>query len=212
MFYKIILNRYLIMLNNLGERLRYLRERKNITQPQLADFINISYSSVQKHEADSGMNKSNFKKYLDFYECDRDWLLTGKGDPFPGQAEYAAAEPDGLWGKTDTLKSGDVKYNVTVYGDDDQQAHGSDPFLEDVSFLKEIYDYQDGDIIDAIRQNLKTFVRTVRREKLVDQQNKKINDLESKCRSLQEKLDNLEQKLLILGREKEETPAQAAGA
>ena len=66
----------------LRERLLFLRESKNLTQSELAKQINISLSSVQKHEAGGGISKRLLKRYIEFYGCDQNWLLTGLGTPY----------------------------------------------------------------------------------------------------------------------------------
>jgi len=66
----------------LGKNLKSLRQNKNITQPELAKRIGISLSSIQKHEAGSGISKRLLEKYVKFYGCDRNWLLTGIGEPY----------------------------------------------------------------------------------------------------------------------------------
>jgi len=66
----------------LGNRLKILRERKNLTQSELAKAMGISLSSVQHHEAGGSISKKFFRKYIDCYGCDRNWLLIGIGEPY----------------------------------------------------------------------------------------------------------------------------------
>jgi len=66
-----------------GQRLKLLRKQKKLKQVEAASLIGISYSSLQNHEAGRWPSRSTLEKYLKFYGCDRGWLLTGKGTPFP---------------------------------------------------------------------------------------------------------------------------------
>ncbi|MBW2052742.1 MAG: helix-turn-helix transcriptional regulator [Deltaproteobacteria bacterium] len=66
-----------------GARLKYLRERLKLNQTEAAINIEgISYGSLQRHEAGHWPNQNNLQKYIDFYGCDRNWLLTGEGEPY----------------------------------------------------------------------------------------------------------------------------------
>jgi hypothetical protein len=168
----------------LKERIRdIINLRCNGSNKTFASLLGINVSTIQKWDDDHAPNGDILLRIYEKFNVDTTWLLTGKGDI--SHAEYKkniTAEPDGLWGKTDVVKSGDALYNVTVYGDEglSNPPQQVDPFLQAVGYLKEIYDYRDPDIINAIHQNLKTFVRTVQREKTISIQNRKIIDLEKR--------------------------------
>ena len=70
----------------------------------------------------------------------------------------------------------------------DEAAQGElslgEQFMEDVNYLKIIYDYKDLGIISAIHANLKTFNRTVQREIEVRQLKTRIDRLEEAVRKL----------------------------
>jgi len=65
----------------LPERLKWLREKRGLTQGEAAHGIGVSLRSLANHESGRSPGKSSIKLYIDFYGCDRNWLLTGEGEP-----------------------------------------------------------------------------------------------------------------------------------
>lgn len=77
-------------------------------------------------------------------------------------------------------------------------------FSGDMIYLKKIYNSNDIDLIDIIHKTLKALTFSVQRENIISVQNKKINEIEKQ-------LDFIIRKLSLIGREKDDKPAQAAG-
>jgi transcriptional regulator with XRE-family HTH domain len=77
---------------NLGERLKYLREKAGYTQGFLADFLNLkvkaSISSYEKGTSEPTI--TSIIKLAELYKADVRWLLTGEGGP----KEYLIKEPE----------------------------------------------------------------------------------------------------------------------
>lgn len=64
------------MINGLPERLRKLRLKRNLSQKELADYLNLSPSLVSGYE--TGERVPSLEKLLalaDFYQCSTDYLL-----------------------------------------------------------------------------------------------------------------------------------------
>lgn len=175
------------------------------TKKNIADETGLTDETISAYQKKRVDPKAEFIiKFCKKYNVNVTWFMTGEGVPFPGadrvyphlfkvsdQVVHITSEPEDV-------------YNTDQLSMQIDRQDAADPFAQDVSYLKEIYDYQDTGIIEAIHQNLKTFVRTVRREKLVSIQNKKIADLESR-------LEQLEQKLLNTGRGKEDQKIANSG-
>lgn len=59
-----------------GERLRALREEKNITREALASRLNVSYSAVSKYETNVRFpDKDTLVELADFFDVSLDYLL-----------------------------------------------------------------------------------------------------------------------------------------
>ncbi|PWW06281.1 helix-turn-helix protein [Paenibacillus cellulosilyticus] len=59
-----------------GERLKKLRDRKGISQQELADRFNLSQSTIAYYESDKKQPSQNtLQKLADFYETSVDFLL-----------------------------------------------------------------------------------------------------------------------------------------
>lgn len=61
---------------NYGKRLKELRERKKLSQQQLADSLNINRSTYERYElAQTQPDFETLQKLADFYEVSTDYLL-----------------------------------------------------------------------------------------------------------------------------------------
>jgi transcriptional regulator with XRE-family HTH domain len=59
-----------------GERLKKLRERRGLSQQELADRFNLSQSTIAYYESDKKQPSQNtLQKLADFYETSVDFLL-----------------------------------------------------------------------------------------------------------------------------------------
>lgn len=73
-----------------GARLQLLREIFKLTQVIAAKKVNVGYKSLQNHEGGRWPSQKNLQRYVDFYGCDKDWLMTGQGKPFPDDPKKTA--------------------------------------------------------------------------------------------------------------------------
>jgi transcriptional regulator with XRE-family HTH domain len=78
--------------DELGRRLLLLRNKKGISRAMAAKEIGMGLSSLQQYEGGFFPGPKNINKLSQYYGCDKGWLLTGQGKPFPGEA--AAPRPD----------------------------------------------------------------------------------------------------------------------
>lgn len=62
-----------------GDRLKHLRSTTGLSQIEAAKKVGISYASLQNHEGGDIPNQNNIQKYIDFYGCNKNWLITGVG-------------------------------------------------------------------------------------------------------------------------------------
>jgi phage repressor protein C with HTH and peptisase S24 domain len=67
-----------------GDRLKFLRVTKSLTQEAAAKLIGVGYRSLQSHEGGKLPNLNTLKKYLEFHKCSKHWLVKGAGQPYPG--------------------------------------------------------------------------------------------------------------------------------
>ena len=78
--------------------------------------------------------------------------------------------------------------------------------------LRDIYDFGDPDVIQALRANISIFSRTVRREQQILAQSDKIKKLEDQSEDLKKRLAALEKKLEEKEKEGDPTHPPAAPA
>lgn len=154
----------------LAKNLRFLREHRNLTQEDAAEKIGVKLRALQYQEAGNPPNRNNLQKYLDFYGCDKGWLLTGKGKPFYNNQEI---DESGLH------ESEIVEYNT------------EDPFLKAISGLKEIFSSGDQTIITAIQSNIRAFQLTIRNNALIKKQASDIQALKDAYNQNQDEHEHL---------------------
>lgn len=59
-----------------GERLKILREKRNISREQIADLLNVSYSSIAKYETNERFpDKDTLIKLSEYFNVSIDYLL-----------------------------------------------------------------------------------------------------------------------------------------
>lgn len=145
------------------------------------------------------------QKLASVYEYSSDWLLKGEGEPFPGAREkhpdvcgppliYNGMEQPEGEGAYNYLHLA-VEEGSTQYAEGQLEKPRPDPYRRASADLLEIYNYGDGEIITAIQANLATFLRTVRTDRQITQQNDKIRKLEGENAVL--KAENAEMKETI---------------
>ena len=164
-----------------GNRLNLLRKKKQLIQVDAARLIGVSYKSLQDHEGGRWPNKNNLQKYIDFYRCDRNWLLTGLGEAYINKDMDVAGA-----------------HQVAEHAADYAGGHSSDPFADAVSGLKEIFDSRDPILIPALEANIRAFRISARREKQINDQATEIKALRSECEGLKKRLAALEDKYKLI--------------
>ncbi len=59
-----------------GEHLKMLREKRNISREQIAEYLNITYSSISKYETNERFpDKENLIKLSQYFNVSIDYLL-----------------------------------------------------------------------------------------------------------------------------------------
>ena len=71
----------------LGTRLRQIREEKEISRRELAEFLNVTKTQISDIEnGKSGTNLDRFYQLCDYYKVSADYLLGSTNDPTGGGA------------------------------------------------------------------------------------------------------------------------------
>lgn len=71
---------YFFQSKNIGERLKSLRKKRGLTQPELAEKLGISHGQVSKIESGNSANitSANLLSYMKIFNVSADYILTGK--------------------------------------------------------------------------------------------------------------------------------------
>ena len=81
------------MKKEIGRRLRYIREVKNLSQAEMGNSLGIQYQHVSKYErGESVPTWENLTKLLELYNVNLNWLLTGRGSIFLTPLGYEEKE------------------------------------------------------------------------------------------------------------------------
>lgn len=69
------------MNNNIGYRLKKLRNEHNFTQKQIADYLGFKQTQIAKLENnDRTLKSSSLNKLCELYNCSPEYILEGIGD------------------------------------------------------------------------------------------------------------------------------------
>ena len=137
----------------------------------------------RNNEAGQYPNQNNLQKYINFYKCSKDWLLTGQG-PVHQNPNMETPVMNGTGPR--------VEYNADM-----------DDFGRAVSGLKEIFDSGDPVLVPTAKAGIHAFQISVRRETQINEQARKINRLEEECADLKERLSVLQRHLFDVDRRKQ---------
>ena len=138
----------------------------------------------RNNEAGQYPNQNNLNKYISFYRCSKDWLLTGQGPVYQNTDDSNEAV-------------GIVAGPASEYHTD------KDDFGRAVSGLKEIFDSGDPVLVPTAKAGIHAFQISVRRETQINEQARKINRLEEECNDLKLRISTLENRLMEGDRRKQ---------
>ncbi len=68
-----------------GERMKELRDRKRVSQDDVAKATGLSKGSIQRYEYGEVPTLKNINKLVEYYGCSKAWLIDGIGESFPGK-------------------------------------------------------------------------------------------------------------------------------
>lgn len=75
-------------MTSFGDRLKNLREKKGLSQQELAKRFNLSQSTIAYYENDKKQpNQNTLQRLADFFEVSVDYLLGRTDDPTPPQRQ-----------------------------------------------------------------------------------------------------------------------------
>lgn len=79
-------------MNTLGDRVRILRENRNLTQTQMGDLIGVSRDVINNLERNRNktLNEPVIKLLALEFEVNEEWLLTGEGSKTPPETSNLA--------------------------------------------------------------------------------------------------------------------------
>lgn len=103
-------------MKSFGERISYLRNKKGLSQEELAKILKIGKSTLGMYETDKREPKHEMTaKIADYFEVSIDWLTTGRENK--KESEYTLPEEVLL----DVIKKAEAEYKVNLR---------DDPFVE----------------------------------------------------------------------------------
>ncbi len=199
-----------------GDRLKYLRKKRGLTQTDAALWIGLSYKALQDHEGGRWPNRKNQTKYLQYYKCNKNWFLTGEGEPYDIEVDVhdqvkgndslqvVMRGPDGrirpedsgtvdAHGRAvDNLSVGSPRheYSATIPGYGLGQA---------VEMLSNVLRSGDQVLVRTILSNLEASSHAADQNK---RQSDRIEKLKKECEELKKRITSLEKLLEALKQEK----------
>lgn len=142
------------MRQEIGKRIRLIRERIGITQSELGEKLGIQSQHVSKYErGETVPTWENLIKLTDSYDVNINWLLTGKGNMFLSPITYSLED------ENDITKVRDLE---------------PDSQIEEIIIeLKKDYDLKSL-IYDYIQHYRKLRLTTAKLQKKIDQMKQKL--------------------------------------
>jgi transcriptional regulator with XRE-family HTH domain len=181
----------------LKENIKTLRERLALTQAQFAQMIGTRQATVTSWETGKASPGKRFLHQIkDQFGVSLDWLVTDHGVLYinkeGGRGVGEGTPYINKEGEKNFLREPQAEYQLSAQPDPIYT------FAKSISQLKDIYDYGDQAIIQAIESNLAIFSRTVKKERDIQELIAKNKILEDKCRILESRLAAIEAKLVTM--------------
>ena len=109
------------MRQEIGKRLRLIREEKGITQAELGEKLGIQFQHVSKYErGETVPTWENLIKLNELYNVNINWLLTGKGRMFHSLVNYSNPEEKSIAMVRDTEPDGQIEEIVVELSNDSE--------------------------------------------------------------------------------------------
>jgi transcriptional regulator with XRE-family HTH domain len=87
-------------MSTFGQRIKLLRERKNLTQKELADSLTVNRDALAKWETDRAFpDLTVIKEMADFFKVTTDYLLCGDTSAFQARIMETLRQTEGLLSK-----------------------------------------------------------------------------------------------------------------
>lgn len=173
------------------------------TNKTLASLLGVNVGTLSNYRTMKNLPKASFiVKLCELFECNKEWLMTGKGRPFYKTADFYedenSSEEKHLSGVTSIIQ----RPAAAMLPAPDYSDTGVDPVIQAMSDIKDIFASGDPILIPAIQANLNAFKRALMREQQFSQVikenkalNERITNLETLCGripELEEKIDSLQ--------------------
>ncbi len=79
----VIVGSMITAMETTGDRIQHIRKALGLTQIDFASRIDVTRGAVGNWEQNKGITQKNLQKIANTFGCSLDWLLSGKGAPFP---------------------------------------------------------------------------------------------------------------------------------
>lgn len=185
---------------NISKNLREFRKLLNLKQDEFAKPLGITggyISAIEKGK--SNLSESVLCLIEINYRLNRKWLLKDEGEPFVQEwldDKLNLFEKDG----GPILDNFKMNLEVITREEAERRKAAADPWQEILDMARQVLE-SGTDHSGSLASNIKLSFNTIQDKKL----------LEEKCNKALNKIENLEHQLSTAGREKEESPAKAAG-
>ena len=164
----------------IGDRIKIIRG--SLSQKEFTQKIDPKKKASSEWESGKAMpGAKSLEAIHRVFGVDINWLLTGEGEPYINKDRNVVGV-----------------HQVAEHAADYAGGHGSDPFADAVSGLKEIFDSRDPILIPALEANIRAFRISARREKQLNNQAAEIKALHSECDDLKKRLATLEEKYKLI--------------
>jgi transcriptional regulator with XRE-family HTH domain len=165
----------------IGERIKLIRG--SLSLKDFAQRIDPAKKSSYDWESGKAMpGASTLEKIHRVFGININWLLTGEGDPFLNQDNPANIKDPGM---VNPLIA------ATSLPGSRHMPGATDPFMDAISGLREIYDSGNASLIQAIEINIRVIRQQAHREKILNDQTDQINSLENNCEKLTKEVESL---------------------
>lgn len=197
-----------------------IKGKTSLSWPKLAHILGTNKNTVADYANQKGEKilAVVIERIASEYNYSAEWLLEGKGEPYPGAKETdpevcghllynkepaAARDKEGLWGQTKHIERGGARFSVTTHEPKKPGYEmGNGPAIDSLLYILQSDNHS---IVRAILSNLEAFSGAIRDQ---NQAKARIERLEAQNEELQRRVEILEMKIETMMKASEEKKDQ----
>lgn len=176
--------------NTFSERLQRLAKEKNIFQADLVVALKKHSSTISKWwNGEIVPGPKNIRLIAHFFDCNEEWLATGKGEPFP--LPFTSYSP--------TQRVTELIAEEAMSQNDHEPEEQDHLSISEMLVMTTVILESNTVYRSALASNVRAFYEAVKREEEMRSVDERLEEMQGENRMMSERMARMEEMLLSMG-------------